>query len=77
LETGRSSIWRAAPRILKPVAWCLGSQGASLFGKGSKGGLSVVHISNHVAIFNETSASLRGIMDELEGVPMNIVRYGR
>jgi hypothetical protein len=37
----------------------------------------VVHISNHVAIFNETSASLRGIMDELEGVPMNIVRYGR
>jgi ketosteroid isomerase-like protein len=36
LETGRGSIWRAAPRILKPVAWCLGSQGASLFGKGSR-----------------------------------------
>ena len=36
METGRSSIWRAAPRILKPVDRYLGSQRASLFGKGSK-----------------------------------------
>jgi hypothetical protein len=35
---------------------------------GFEGGLSMVHISNHGALFDGASASLRGVLGELEGV---------